>query len=225
LATATQRLPSASFLKARRAYRSASLRSVGKQRKGTLWSKHSDCLFREIGPYFVIVTIQISEWQSQTRIVATAKPSSLDDIFWRLFGIPDNSKGPRSLKAVGTFAPRLPELLFAAWSDAEFLPDENAKRLLKESDRLGEEAARELIGNSFADFLRVRDEQSGSDYSMTLVAALELEGRTKEAQALARDYASGRRRSRLVFSDKSGETFFSLSAKRLSGQLPRGPLN
>lgn len=208
--------PTKAFLKARREYRTQTLRALRDVVKGTFWKKHSYMVYREAEPYFVVGQIRISEWDCTSTLSVGAKPSKIDDVFWDIFGIPENSALPRSLKAVGTFTCPIPTPNTVSWSDDGLSPAENATEIAEAAESLGLEATGSLMGRSYANFIHEWNAASDAgDYAMTLIAALVLEGRLAEARSVADDYASGSKRARLVFSHSMSETFFTLAAKRL----------
>lgn len=61
-------------------------------------------LFKKINDYFIYITISISGMnQEKIAITGYIKPLIIDDLFWEVFQMPDNSKEPIGLRANGAF--------------------------------------------------------------------------------------------------------------------------
>lgn len=61
-------------------------------------------LFKREGEYFLTIIVLLSgRMNEKIKVVGSIKPYAFDDIFWKVFNMPDNCNAPMGLRANGAF--------------------------------------------------------------------------------------------------------------------------
>lgn len=164
---------------ARHAYRRALEKAVRSESKGTGWRSIEGCLFREEDGWFVSVCPSVYIFEKSTRAVISAKPISIDPIFWDIVGLPENNDAPLSFRLNGAWTcqpPRYDEVSVEEHEDVAVV----AARLLEVAD----ERLSHVVGRlSVEDFLQLcRTNGSTEDsYLPCVITTLIALGREHEA--------------------------------------------
>lgn len=78
--------------------------SIRMDMKGYQLKSRGCSLYKKAGSYFIDMVIGVSGMKSEKiKIVGYVKPYMIDDIFWEVFHMPENSKEPMGLRANGAF--------------------------------------------------------------------------------------------------------------------------
>lgn len=95
---------------ARHAYRRALEKAVRAASKGSGWRSIEGCLFREEAGWFLSVCPSVYIYEQSTKAVVSAKPMTIDRIFWDIVGLPENNDAPLSFRLNGAWACRPPNI-------------------------------------------------------------------------------------------------------------------
>jgi hypothetical protein len=88
---------------ARHAYRRALEKAVRSASIGSGWRSVQGCLFREHDGWFVSVCPVVHIFEKSTKASLSAKPMSIDPIFWGIVGLPENAEAPLSFRFNGAW--------------------------------------------------------------------------------------------------------------------------
>lgn len=95
---------------ARHAYRRALEKAVRTASKGSGWRAIEGCLFREEAGWFVSVSPSVYIYEQSTKASISAKPMTIDPIFWDMVGLPENNDAPLSFRLNGAWTCRPPHI-------------------------------------------------------------------------------------------------------------------
>jgi hypothetical protein len=164
---------------ARHAYRRALEKAVRTTSKGSGWRSIEGSLFREEAGWFVSVCPSVYIYEQRTRASISAKPMTIDPIFWDMVGLPENNDAPLSFRLNGAWTcrpPHIDEVSIEEHEDVEAV----AGRLL--------EAANEHLANvvgrwSVEEFLHLCRTSGATDdsYLPCVLSTLVALGREHEA--------------------------------------------
>ena len=119
---------------ARYAYRHALEKAVRSASKGSGWRSTQGCLFREQSGWFLSICPAVYIDHRRTDVSVTAKPMSIDPIFWEIVGLPENRDLPLSFRMNGAWVCGP-----TAFAEIEVVEceevDEVARRILKLADQ------------------------------------------------------------------------------------------
>ena len=163
---------------ARHAYRRALEKAVRAGSKGSGWRTIEGCLFREQAGWFVSICPSVFIYEETTMAAVSAKPMSIDPIFWDIVGLPENAELPLSFRLNGAWTcrpPQFEEIPIEENGDASAV----AARLLKR----GNERLAAVERWSAEDFLQLCRASGASDdsYLPCVVTSLVALGRHDEA--------------------------------------------
>jgi len=163
---------------ARHAYRRALEKAVRATSKGSEWRTIEGCLFREQAGWFVSICPSVFIHEETTKAIVSAKPMSIDPIFWNIVGLPENAEAPLSFRLNGAWTCRPPhfdELPIEENGDASAV----AARLLERAN----EGLATVERWSVEDFLRLCRTSGATEdsYLPCVVTALVALGRHDEA--------------------------------------------
>jgi len=170
---------------ARIAYRKALSKAVRVVVKGSGWRSAEGCLFQERAGWFVSASPAVHIYEEVTRASLSAKPMSIDPIFWEITGLCDNLRAPLSLRFNGAWVCRAPdfaEVDVAEQSDV----DATAANLLTIANAQLERVVASWTTETFLSLcIEMRD--SGAGYLSCLVTTLVAMGREEEALAMCEE--------------------------------------
>ncbi len=164
---------------ARHAYRRALEKSVRIASKGSGWRSIEGCLFREQAGWFVSVCPSVYIFEESTKASVSAKPMTIDPIFWDIMGLPENNDAPLSFRLNGAWTcqpPHFAEVSIEEHEDVEVI----AARLLESA----EEHLAHVIGRwSIEEFLQLCRTSGATEdsYLPCVVTTLFALGREHEA--------------------------------------------
>ena len=104
---------------ARIAYRRSLGKAVRAACKGSGWRSVDGSLFREHDGWFVSVRPSVHIFERATTASISAKPMSIDPIFWDIVGLPENNNAPLSFRLNGAWACHPPPVDEAAIEEHE----------------------------------------------------------------------------------------------------------
>lgn len=166
---------------ARHAYRRALEKAVRAVSKGSGWRTVQGCLFREQSGWFVSIEPAVYIYEPRTPVRVTAKPMSIDPIFWELVGLPENRDQPLSFRLLGAWTCQPPE--FAEINVPEGgEPDEVAARILKLAD---EQINAVTTSFSVEDFLKLCRDHGRADHAYLASEACALVALNRQLEALS----------------------------------------
>ena len=165
----------------RHAYRRALTKAVREIAKGTDWRSIEGCLFCESKGWFISITPAVYVFDQITLARVTAKPMSVDPVFWDLVGLPENLSKPLSFRFNGAWTCRPPPLVEMEVPED---PDPNvvAARILSIADSQRISVLAQLSMDAFIMLCRDRGQENDT-YLPSLVSALIATGREGEAMA------------------------------------------
>jgi hypothetical protein len=164
---------------ARHAYRRALEKAVRSASKESGWRSIEGCLFRERDGWFVSVCPSVYIFEKSTKASVSAKPMSIDPIFWDIVGLSENNDAPLSFRLNGAWTcqpPRFDELSIEEHDDVAVV----VARLLE----VANESIDQLVGRlSVEDFLQLcRTSGTTEDsYLSCVITTLITLGREHEA--------------------------------------------
>jgi hypothetical protein len=164
---------------ARHAYRRALEKAVRLASKGSGWRSIDGCLFREKDNWFVSVCLSVYIFEKSTKATVSAKPMSIDPIFWDIVGLAKNNSAPLSFRLNGAWTcqpPHFEEVSIEEHEDVEVV----AARLLEAAN----ERLAYVVGRlSVEDFLQLCRTAGATEdsYLSCVIATLIALGREHEA--------------------------------------------
>lgn len=165
---------------ARHAYRRALERAVRTVSKGTRWRSIQGCLFREQSGWFVSIEPTVYIYEPRTVVRVTAKPMSIDSIFWDLVGLPENRDAPLSFRLLGAWTCRPPEFTETDIAEGENVNDVAARIL-----RVADEQLDTVVSYwSVDEFLKLCRERGAADDSYLACIVSTLIAMHREPEAL-----------------------------------------
>jgi hypothetical protein len=123
-------------ISARHAYRRALEKAVRVVSKGTGWRTIEGCLFREQGGWFISACPAVLINAEATKAIVSAKPMTIDPVFWGIVDMPENAAMPLSFRLNGAWTcqpPRFDEVPIPEDQDASVVA---ARLLATANDRL-----------------------------------------------------------------------------------------
>ena len=169
---------------ARYAYRRALEKAVRAASKGSGWRSVEGCLFREQAGWFVSVCPSVYIYEKSTKASVSAKPMTIDAIFWDIVGLPENNDAPLSFRFNGAWTcrpPHIDEVSIEEHEDVEVV----AGRLLE----VANEHLANVVGRwSVEEFLHLCRTSGATDdsYLPCVVSTLVVLGREQEALDICR---------------------------------------
>ena len=150
-------------------------------------------LYKKEGDYFVTIIIGITGMRSdEIRVAGYLKPYIIDDIFWDVFHMSDNSKAPMGLRANGAFKVD-PLVVFSntiAYEEAEKIGT-IAKDLLHQCHQEIIHVIEEINDmNGFLLFAKDKGETGFFDYDLTCMLLLIHNKKYQEAGKIAEEQLS-----------------------------------
>ena len=163
---------------ARYAYRRALEKAVRSVSKGSSWRSTQGCLFGERSGWFLSVCPAVFIDRYRTDVQVTAKPMSIDPIFWDIVGLPENRDMPLSFRLLGAWTCRPPAFAEVEVEEREDVEDA-AIQILKTAD----EQVHAVLSWGIEGFLQSCAENGADAYSYMApeVCALIAIGRLPEA--------------------------------------------
>lgn len=170
---------------ARHAYRKALAKAVRAAAKGTDWRSIEGCLFREKSGWFVSVSPSVYIFEEITKAQVSAKPMTIDPIFWEINGLRENENTPLSFRLNGAWVCRAPdfaEIEVPENSDASIV----AACLLATADKQLDTIIASWSPEAFLSFCQTENAERGH-YLPSVVTMLIAIGRDDEALAACED--------------------------------------
>ena len=163
---------------ARYAYRRALEKAVRSASKGSGWQATQGCLFREQSGWFLSICPGVYIDHHRTDVIVTAKPMSIDPIFWDIVGLPENRDLPLSFRMNGAWTCGPPAFAQIEVDECEEV-DEVARRILE----IASQQIDAVLAWGVNGFLRVCQENGADAYSYLAprVCTLIAMGRQPEA--------------------------------------------
>ena len=179
---------------ARHAYRRALEKAVRGASKGSGWRAIEGCLFREESGWFVSVCPSVYIYEQSTKASISAKPMTIDPIFWDMVGLPENNDAPLSFRLNGAWTCRPPHVDEVSIEEHEDVGVVAGRLLAAANEHLANVVGRWSV-EEFLELCRASGATNDS-YLPCVVSTLVALGREHEAldtckSAKARDISGG----------------------------------
>lgn len=180
------------FSKERRSLERDLLRALTPKLKGSRWKKKQNAIYCEVDGYYLDVLVGVFLNDSKTTFRMSAKPMSLDRLYWQITDLDDNHAQPLSFRTWGAFTCSGLPLGEESIADEGTRVDALAARVLAWADSQLESAMPRLQAESFSSAIaRHPDQIERGAYAITYVTSLILEGDLDAARRAAVAYANG----------------------------------
>jgi hypothetical protein len=147
--------------------------------RGTGWRIAQGWIFREAAGWFIEVRANVWMGSPVIGVALSAKPMSLDPIFWDIVRTPENRDQPLSFRLFGAWTCSVPALVEAELPECEGNPEKIARNILRWADAQLSETE---PSRSFDNFLAsLRDHPRRGSYLASYITALILGHRWGEA--------------------------------------------
>ena len=180
------------FSSERRSFEKEVLLALSPKLKGSCWKKKQNAIYCEVDGYYFDVFIRVFLNDAKTTVEISAKPMSLDKLYWQITELDDNNSQPLSFRTWGAFTcPGLP-LDEKSIADEGVSADVLASKVLEWADSQVETTLPKLEAESFSSAVaRHANQVERGAYAITYVTSLIAEGNLDAARQTAVAYADG----------------------------------
>ncbi|MEL7296319.1 MAG: hypothetical protein AAGJ86_01590 [Pseudomonadota bacterium] len=160
--------------------------------KGSRWKKKQNAIYCEVDGYYFDVFINVFLNDSKTTFRMSAKPMSLDKLYWKITDLEDNDSQPLSFRTWGAFTCSGLPLDEKSIVDEGVNADVLASSVVEWAKSQVETALPKLDTESFSSAVaRHPNQLERGAYAITYVTSLISEGNLDTARQAAVAYANG----------------------------------
>ncbi len=179
------------FTSQRRAFEKGCLKALATRIKGSRWKKNQNAIFCKLDGYYfdVIVSVFLNDFKTSARM--SAKPMSLDPLYWKITGLSDNNSEPLSFRTWGAFTCSGLPLVKTSMSDEHVSADLVANRVVEWASSQLEAALQILKAEKFSSLIAKNPNQvERGAYAISYITTLIDEGNLDIARKMAAAYAN-----------------------------------
>ena len=165
---------------ARHAYRRALEKAVRAVSKGSAWRSIQGCLFTEHSGWFVSVAPGVQIYEPRTVVNVTAKPMSIDPIFWDLVRLPDNRGQGLSFRLLGAWTCHAPP-----FAEIDITDSDDVSAVAEQILRTADAQLADVSKWSVESFLETCRTQGADQYSYLACQVSTLIALHRHSEALA----------------------------------------
>lgn len=176
----------------RRSFEKEVLKSLAQSVKGSRWGKNKNALYCEHDGYYVEVFTSVFLNATQTTVRLSAKPMSLDVLYWEITDLSENKSEPLSFRTWGAFTCTGLPIVEESIADEALTADDLATLIVEWSDAQCDECLPRLATKEFSGAVAQHPNQiQRGAYAITYVTSLINEGDYGAARKAAAAYADG----------------------------------
>ena len=148
--------------------------------KAAGWKVSQGCLFREDGGWFVDAQPKVWVMEQKWTLQLSAKPMSIDPVFWEIVATKDNNKRPLSFRLFGAWTVRTPPISQVEVADNSLDAPSLSDAIVRVAQR---EFDRSKLGRGLEGFLsKLQKHDPDNPYLAAVVCTLALLDRREEAR-------------------------------------------
>lgn len=176
----------------RQSFEKEVLKRLSIKLKGTRWKKNQNAVFCELDGYYVDVFVNVALNAEKTTVCFSAKPMSLDDLYWQITQLDDNKSQPLSFRSWGAFTCCALPLAEKTIEEEGVGSDSLASQVIEWADTQLETSLPKLRAKPFSSAVAEHPNQvERGAYAITYVTSLIDEGKLVAARQSAAAYADG----------------------------------
>jgi hypothetical protein len=176
----------------RRLFEKKLLKALSPKLKSTRWKKKQNAIYCEADGYYFDVFVSVFLNDLKTTIRMSAKPMSLDKLYWQITDLSSNNSEPLSFRTWGAFTCSGLPVAEESIVDEGLSPDSLAGKIVEWADAQLEIALPELVAENFSTAVaRHPNQVERGAYAITYVTSLIEEGNFDAARQSAAAYADG----------------------------------
>ena len=180
------------FTSERRSLEKVLLKALSSTLKGSRWKKNQNAIYCEVDGYYFDVIVSVFLNDSRTKVRMSAKPMSLDKLYWQITGLDENNSEPLSFRTWGAFTCSGLPLVEKSIADEGVGPDNLARDVVEWADSQLDMALPKLEAEKFSsEVARHPNQVERGAYAVTYVTSLIEEGNLDAARQAAAAYADG----------------------------------
>ena len=180
------------FTSERRSFEKELLKALSPKLKGSRWKKKQNAIYCEVNGYYFDVIVSVFLNDSKTAVTMSAKPMSLDKLYWQITGLDDNNSEPLSFRTWGAFTCSGLPLVEKSIADEGVSADVLASEVVEWADSQFDTALPKLEAEKFSrEVARHPNQVDRGAYAVTYVTSLIEEGDLDAARQMAAAYADG----------------------------------
>lgn len=176
----------------RRSLEKELLKALAPKLKGSRWKKKQNAIYCEVDGYFFDVFVSVYLNDSKTIVRMSAKPMSLDNLYWNIADLDDNNSEPLSFRSWGAFTCSGLPIVEKPIADEGVCADVLANQVVEWADSELDAALPKLEAEKFSNAVaRHPNQVERGAYAITFVTSLIVEGDLDAARQAAVAYADG----------------------------------
>lgn len=180
----------------RRSFEKELLKALSLKLKGSRWKKKKNAIYCEVDDHYFDVLVSVFLNDLKTTVTMSAKPMSLDRLYWRITNLDSNNSEPLSFRTWGAFTCTGLPLAEESFFDEGLIPDSLAEKIVEWADTQLDSALPRLQADKFSSAVaRHPNQVERGAYAITYVTSLIEEGNLDAARQAATAYADGTARS------------------------------
>ena len=180
------------FTSERRSFEKELLKALSPKLKGSRWKKKQSAIYCEVNGYYFDVIVSVFLNDSKTTVTMSAKPMSLDKLYWQITGLDDNNSEHLSFRTWGAFTCSGLPLVEKSIADEGVSADVLASEVVEWADSQFDTALPKLEAEKFScEVARHPNQVDRGAYAVTYVTSLIEEGDLDAARQMAAAYADG----------------------------------
>ncbi len=176
----------------RRSFEKQLLKSLSPKLKGSRWERKQNAIYCEVSGYYFDVLVSVSLNDFKTTVRMSAKPMSLDRLYWQITELDSNNSQLLSFRTWGAFTCSGLPVAERHTCDEGLSPDMLAGEIVEWADAQLEGSRSELAADTFSTAVaRHPNQVERGAYAFTYVTSLIEEGNLDAARQTAAAYADG----------------------------------
>ncbi len=180
----------------RRSFEKELLEALSPKLRSSRWKKKQNAIFCEVDDYYFDVLVSVFLNDLKTTVRMSAKPMSLDKLYWQITDLGTNNSEPLSFRTWGAFTCSGLPVAEESIVDEGLSPDALAGKIVEWADVQLERSLPELVAEKFSSAVaRHPNQVERGAYAITYVTSLIDEGNLDAARETAAAYADGTARS------------------------------
>lgn len=180
------------FTSERRSLEKELLKTLSLKLKGSRWKKKQNAVYCQVNGYYFDVIVSVFLNDSKTTVTMSAKPISLDKLYWQITGLDDNNSEPLSFRTWGAFTCSGLPLADTSITDEGLCTDVLAIEVVEWANSQLDIALPKLEAEKFSSKVaRHPNQVERGAYAVTYVTALIEEANLDAARQAAAAYADG----------------------------------
>ena len=176
----------------RRSFEKKLLKALSPKLKGSRWKKKQNAIYCEVDGYYFDVLVHVFLNDLTTTASMSAKPMSLDKLYWQITDLNSNNSQPLSFRTWGAYTCSGLPVAENTIVDEGLSPETLANDIVEWADTQLETSLPELVAEKFsAAIARHPNQVERGAYAITYVTSLIEEGNLDAARQTAAAYADG----------------------------------